>query len=260
MFSYFNLNHQDERSQIQNKKKALKILGIRYFTDTYITWRRDTFIKPKSLYFTNNMWWCQTYWPFWFTFLSPGNFSSYTLSWYGVCGCYYCFLQSVWLWETEGVGGQIWVALQGGRHGWQVAQDPHIQLPAGSTFIKNVGDIGVHLLQHEVSDLLLWTWNSWLTVWFRLLCDYANTYPLPVPFAFSQDRITDHRIGLTIPGVHRVLSGEELGTILDGLQESDANERLQNFIAQAESMTSDWTNELVGEYYVHLSKIWSTND
>jgi protein subunit release factor A len=51
-----------------------------------------------------------------------------------------------------------------------------------------------------------------------------------------QDRITDHRIGLTIPGVHRILSGEELGTIIDGLQESDANERLQNFISQAKTI------------------------
>lgn len=56
-------------------------------------------------------------------------------------------------------------------------------------------------------------------------------------YNFPQDRITDHRIGLTLPGVHRVLSGEEagLGTLIDGLQESDASERLQNFIAQARS-------------------------
>lgn len=53
-----------------------------------------------------------------------------------------------------------------------------------------------------------------------------------------QDRITDHRIGLTVPGVHRVLSGEDLGPIIDGLQESDATERLQNFIAEAQTLPS----------------------
>lgn len=32
----------------------------------------------------------------------------------------------------------------------------------------------------------------------------------------------------------RVLSGEDLGSIIDDLQQSDATERLQNFIAQAQ--------------------------
>jgi len=58
-------------------------------------------------------------------------------------------------------------------------------------------------------------------------------------YNFPQDRITDHRIGLTVPGVHRVLSGEELGHILENLQESDANERLQNFVSQAQSPSAN---------------------
>lgn len=55
-------------------------------------------------------------------------------------------------------------------------------------------------------------------------------------YNFPQDRVTDHRISLTIPGVHRILSGEgELSTIIDSLRESDANERLQKFVTQAQS-------------------------
>lgn len=52
-------------------------------------------------------------------------------------------------------------------------------------------------------------------------------------YNFPQDRVTDHRIGLTIPGVHRVLNGEELANIIDSLHESDGNERLENFVAKS---------------------------
>jgi protein subunit release factor A len=66
------------------------------------------------------------------------------------------------------------------------------------------------------------------------MCSHSLSLSLSISSS-SQDRITDHRIGLTIPGVQRILSGQELATIIDGLQESDAEERLQNFIAQAQS-------------------------
>lgn len=49
-------------------------------------------------------------------------------------------------------------------------------------------------------------------------------------YNFPQDRVTDHRISLTVSGVERVLQGEGLLNILVPLSESDERERLQMFI------------------------------
>eukprot|EP00602_Paraphysomonas_sp_CaronLab_P009190 CAMPEP_0185032870 /NCGR_PEP_ID=MMETSP1103-20130426/21363_1 /TAXON_ID=36769 /ORGANISM="Paraphysomonas bandaiensis, Strain Caron Lab Isolate" /LENGTH=399 /DNA_ID=CAMNT_0027568935 /DNA_START=19 /DNA_END=1215 /DNA_ORIENTATION=+ len=45
-------------------------------------------------------------------------------------------------------------------------------------------------------------------------------------YNFPQDRITDHRIGLSTTGIERVLSGETLDTIISSLIEADERERL----------------------------------
>lgn len=49
-------------------------------------------------------------------------------------------------------------------------------------------------------------------------------------FNFPQDRVTDHRIGLTITGVDRVMQGIELKTMVDALVEHDKKERLEKFV------------------------------
>lgn len=47
-----------------------------------------------------------------------------------------------------------------------------------------------------------------------------------------QDRVTDHRVGVTVTGVARVLSGEMLTTITQALMEADESERVANFLAE----------------------------
>jgi len=49
-------------------------------------------------------------------------------------------------------------------------------------------------------------------------------------FNFPQDRVTDHRVGVTITGVDRVMQGPELQTIIDALVESDKKDRLEKFV------------------------------
>ncbi|CAE7798089.1 prfA [Symbiodinium microadriaticum] len=51
-------------------------------------------------------------------------------------------------------------------------------------------------------------------------------------YNFPQDRITDHRIGLSTTGVERVMSGENLDHILTCLLVADEEERLENFMKQ----------------------------
>jgi peptide chain release factor 1 len=51
-------------------------------------------------------------------------------------------------------------------------------------------------------------------------------------YNFPQDRVTDHRVGVTVTGVERVLSGEFLSDIVDALIKSDEKERLDNFLEQ----------------------------
>lgn len=47
-----------------------------------------------------------------------------------------------------------------------------------------------------------------------------------------KDRVTDHRVGVTVTGVGRVLAGEVLSTITHTLMEVDENERVSNFLAK----------------------------
>ena len=50
-------------------------------------------------------------------------------------------------------------------------------------------------------------------------------------YNFPQDRVTDHRVGLTVTGVERVLSGVELDQISLALQAQDQELRLNEFLA-----------------------------
>lgn len=47
---------------------------------------------------------------------------------------------------------------------------------------------------------------------------------------FCQDRVTDHRVSVTVNSVERVLNGEMLNTIIDALVESDEQERIDKFL------------------------------
>jgi peptide chain release factor 1 len=50
-------------------------------------------------------------------------------------------------------------------------------------------------------------------------------------YNFPQDRVTDHRVGVTITGVDRVLLGLELDDLIDPLLEMDKKHRLEDFMA-----------------------------
>ncbi len=58
--------------------------------------------------------------------------------------------------------------------------------------------------------------------------DKIRTYHWP------QDRVTDHRVGVTVVGVMRVMSGEHLRPLLDTLFEADENDRLKAFTEKNE--------------------------
>jgi len=49
-------------------------------------------------------------------------------------------------------------------------------------------------------------------------------------FNFPQDRVTDHRVGVSITGVERVLQGVELQTLVDALVEDEKKQRLEKFV------------------------------
>ena len=49
-------------------------------------------------------------------------------------------------------------------------------------------------------------------------------------YNFPQDRVSDHRIQMTVSGVDRVMNGESLGDIIDSLMKSDEKDRLNNFL------------------------------
>lgn len=51
-------------------------------------------------------------------------------------------------------------------------------------------------------------------------------------YNFPQDRVTDHRIGLSTTGVERIMLGESLDNILTSLIVADEKERLENFIKE----------------------------
>jgi len=49
-------------------------------------------------------------------------------------------------------------------------------------------------------------------------------------YNFPQDRITDHRVNLSVTGVERVLDGENLDTLVEALLENDKKSRLERFL------------------------------
>ena len=67
-----------------------------------------------------------------------------------------------------------------------------------------------------------------------LLLDIFYIFVLNFIFSFQhihiQDRVTDHRIGFTVNGVDRVVSGENLSSLTDALGEYDEKEKLGNFL------------------------------
>lgn len=54
-------------------------------------------------------------------------------------------------------------------------------------------------------------------------------------YNFPQDRVTDHRIGFSLNGVERVLSGESVEGILDALGVADEEERVRGFLETLEN-------------------------
>lgn len=51
-------------------------------------------------------------------------------------------------------------------------------------------------------------------------------------YNFPQDRVTDHRVGVTVTGVERVLSGVELDQFTEALLTQDKEARLNDFLAE----------------------------
>ena len=51
-------------------------------------------------------------------------------------------------------------------------------------------------------------------------------------YNFPQDRVTDHRVGVTVTGVERVLSGVELDQFSEALVAHDREARLNAFLEE----------------------------
>jgi peptide chain release factor 1 len=49
-------------------------------------------------------------------------------------------------------------------------------------------------------------------------------------YNFPQDRITDHRVPVTVMGMERMMNGELLNDITDSLINMDENERMEKFL------------------------------
>lgn len=54
-------------------------------------------------------------------------------------------------------------------------------------------------------------------------------------YNFPQDRVTDHRIGYTIQGMERVMTGEALGPMIERLQEKELEDRVAQLFAESAS-------------------------
>jgi len=53
-------------------------------------------------------------------------------------------------------------------------------------------------------------------------------------YNFPQDRVTDHRIGLTTTGLEGILEGEGLGYIMTKLKEYHQGERMESLLETGE--------------------------
>lgn len=58
-------------------------------------------------------------------------------------------------------------------------------------------------------------------------------------YNFPQDRVSDHRISMTVSSISRVLSGEELGYIIDALVDADEKEKLNLFLQSLEEKQNE---------------------
>ena len=58
-------------------------------------------------------------------------------------------------------------------------------------------------------------------------------------YNFPQDRVSDHRISFTIPGVDRVMVGEDLIFIVQALLDADEREGLSLFLEHLEKKNGD---------------------
>jgi peptide chain release factor 1 len=54
-------------------------------------------------------------------------------------------------------------------------------------------------------------------------------------YNFPQDRITDHRINITLGGIDRLLSGETLGSLLEELRDVEKTKKFEDFLANLSS-------------------------
>ncbi len=68
-------------------------------------------------------------------------------------------------------------------------------------------------------------------------CETQPTALTSITTYNSKDRISDHRISLTVHGVERVMNGEALYQLIDGLMKSDEHDRLANFLQQIQKKT-----------------------
>jgi stalled ribosome rescue protein Dom34 len=59
---------------------------------------------------------------------------------------------------------------------------------------------------------------------------HASNTLFHFPDFISQDRVTDHRVGLNVSSVERVLNAESLDPIIDALTIADEQERLEFFL------------------------------
>jgi peptide chain release factor 1 len=55
-------------------------------------------------------------------------------------------------------------------------------------------------------------------------------------YNFPQDRVSDHRAGVTITGVHHVMNGELLGNIVTALIDMDELQRVNQFVEKITSV------------------------
>ena len=66
------------------------------------------------------------------------------------------------------------------------------------------------------------------------------TFNFLIVFFFEyQDRVTDHRVGVNISGVERVLNAESLSPIIDALLVADEQDRLEFFLDSLEQKRKD---------------------